>query len=182
MDSKNANHIGPESPVSRINLALILGVSQETISRLLRDGVFKQSIGKKYKLGEAVQAYNEYIAGGREVGNKAQDERRKLLIAQTEKINLEISEKRNELISFDHATQTLTEAMVIVSSQLEGLPGRVASKVLNIDNAAVARQIILKEIRRIRESAGRKLKELAGSYESGEHNDSTADKISQSMG
>lgn len=141
----------------------LLGMSTTQFYRHVQYGNFKKIKKGRYNAAQCVQAYIEYLNNGKATGDIA-EERKQLVVAQRQKIQLEMEEKRRELVPLVDVHQCFNEAMVIVSSQLDGLPGRQAGELAGIDDPAVIRKTLFEETRRIRDATADKLETFAGGY------------------
>src|SRR5687768_3645400 len=77
-------------------------------------------------------------------------ETKRLRAAQADLAELEAAERRGDLMPYDDVKRWASEATVIFTSQLEGLPGRMANTLAGMDDAAQIRQALHDEVRRIR--------------------------------
>src|SRR5512143_4238743 len=90
----------------------------------------------------------------------------RLRLAQAEVAELEAAAKRGELRPLADYQRATTEAMVILATQLDGVPGRLASQLSTMDDAGEIRQVLMDEARRIRSAIADRLRDwalLAGS-------------------
>lgn len=136
-------------------LAEVLGISKVRVHQLARDERFEKTKRGQYDLASCVQAYIKYV--------KAEDSnsRTRLYRAQAEKHELDVAEKKSELASVSDLLTALMEIFSIVSTQLDGMSGRLASELAGISDARLIRQRLLDESRRIRTAAADQIKQLA---------------------
>jgi len=157
--------------VKREELARILGLSPTMINRLVKDGMPKISHGR-YNLAAAVQWYIQTWrdrAEGGGVGN-LWDEKKKQVIAQTQRTELENAKLREEMIPAVMVAHTLNEVAVIVSTQLDGLGGRVSSQVAALTDPGEVQAVIFDEARAIRRAIAGSIKSYATLPDDGPHN------------
>jgi len=143
-----------------------LGISQAHFHKLKSAGVFHSVATGKYDLKAAIKAWAQYHADGRS-GSDMVEEKKALVIAQRKQIELNMRERQRELIPAADAQQIFNEVMVLVGSQLDGLPGRVAGEVAGLDDPAAVRALLFDETRRIRHAAAVKLEEFADNQNGG---------------
>lgn len=91
---------------------------------------------------------------------KAADEVTRLTSARADLAELEAAEKRGELLAYEDVLRWANGVTVAVASQLEGLPGRMASTLAGMTDAAEVRQALLDEVRRIRSALAAAIRAL----------------------
>jgi len=121
----------------------------------------------RYNLKAAIAAWAQYHADGKSGSNMA-EEKRLLVIAQRKKIEQETRERSRELVPLADAQTAFSAAMVMIGSQLDGLPGRVAGEVAGLTEPAAVRSLLFEETRRIRDAAATKLETWASDSNGGE--------------
>jgi len=77
--------------------------------------------------------------------------------AQAFLAELDARERIGQLAPTEDYQIAINEAMVILASQFDGLPGRTASQLATMTDAAEIRRFLLNEIRRIRAAAADRL-------------------------
>lgn len=145
---------------TRKALVALLGISASHFNTLRQAGVFVAVTNGRYNLKDAISAWAQYHADGKSGSNMA-EEKRLLVIAQRKKIEQEIKERSRELVPLSEAQLAFNEAMVLIGSQLDGLPGRVAGELAGVTEPAEVRGLLFEETRRIRHAAATKLEDWA---------------------
>lgn len=148
--------------VNAEGLADFLNLSTAMIYKLSKQGMPRLKRGK-YDIKECARWYIESFRGKLEGGETSdvQDERRRLLAQQRRKATIEADLLEGQQIPIDKAAADITKIAGITASQLEALPGRLAYEVVNIQDPGEARQILLKECRKIREQIANAIREYA---------------------
>lgn len=110
---------------------------------------------------------------------KPGSERDRLAKEQADKIAIENAQSRKELIQAQHVEDSVAEALANLTTQLDGLPGRMATPLSSIEDPALVRSKLQDEVRRIRftyaESLA-KLGELPGDLAAGKRDRKTPAK------
>ena len=154
----------PLRTVTRKEVLAVLGISDGMLAHLFKEGVFpneaKTGVRNRYDLPMLVQAFVKYHAEGQSRSDMA-EEKRLLVIAQRKRLELEEKERTGGLVPRDDAQKAFNETMVLVATQLDGLPGRVAGELAGITEPAEVRALLLDETRRIRDAAAAKLRDWA---------------------
>lgn len=169
--------------VKREELARILGLSDTMINRLNKDGMPKVSHGS-YDLATCVQWYIQTWrdrAEGSHVGN-LWDEKKKQVIAQTERTELENAKLRGELIPRDVVNKTLNDVAVIISTQLDGLGARTSGIVAEMNDPGLIQGVLFDEARSIRAAIARSISDYAAMPDNGEDNTATTKTIRRRVG
>ncbi|SFA91753.1 hypothetical protein SAMN05216312_102228 [Cohnella sp. OV330] len=133
-----------ETEIQSQELAAIVGKSTRWIRQLTTEGVLKQSSRGKYILGEALQAYIEHAAGGKEdskrprfIDEKTEHERIKKEMAQ-----LELEEKRKNL----HTTADVLDAwgalMINFRERVIGLPPKMSGQLSYLTDEKEIRRLL----------------------------------------
>ena len=81
---------------------------------------------------------------------KPGSERERLAKEQADKIAIENAQSRKELIKAQHVEDSIAEALANLTTQLDGLPGRMATPLSSIEDPALLRSKLQDEVRRIR--------------------------------
>ena len=145
---------------SRKALIHLLGISEAHFHKLKAAGVFQSLDRGVYDLKGAVAAWARYHADGRS-GSDMVEEKRRLIIAQRKQIELRTRTEERELVPVADVQATFNAVMVLVGSQLDGLPGRAAGEVAGLEDPAAVRALLFDETRRIRDAAAHKLETWA---------------------
>jgi len=148
---------------SRKALIHLLGLSEAHFHKLKAAGVFHALDRGVYDLKAAIAAWAKYHADGRS-GSDMAEEKRLLIIAQRKQIEQRTRVEQRELVPLAEAQSTFNAAMVLVGSQLDGLPGRVAGEVAGLEDPAAVRALLFDETRRIRDAAAAKLTDWAAGH------------------
>jgi len=74
----------------------------------------------------------------------------------------EYDKESGQLVDLESVRQDQAAVMTMISSELDGLGGRLANNLASVTNAATIQSLIFKETRRIRATAAAKLKEMMG--------------------
>lgn len=162
--------------VSQTEFAEIIGKSSEWVRQLAKQGLPSERTNGRGKgvMIDTAAAINWLISRERtkqipdDEDSSLDSETRRLRAAQADLAELDLSERRGELAPVEDYLIASQEAMVIVASQMDGLPGRVASQLAGITDAAEIRQLLLDETRRIRAAAAARLESWADMVASGE--------------
>lgn len=85
--------------------------------------------------------------------------------AQAEIAQLKLRQDRGDTRLLSDYQIATTEAMVILASQLDGLPSRMASQLSTMNDSAEIRSVLLVETRRIRSACADRLADWAGMAE-----------------
>lgn len=91
---------------------------------------------------------------------KPGSERDRLAKEQADKIAIENAQSRKELIKAQHVEDSIAEALANLATQLDGLPGRMATTLSSIEDPALVRSKLQDEVRRIRVTYAQFLAEL----------------------
>ncbi len=164
-------------------LARILGLSTSMIHALVKEGLPKVSHGT-FDTAVAVQWYiqtwRDRAEGGRE-GN-LWDEKKKQIIAQTKKTELENAKLREEHLEVTAVSHVLNEVAVIVSTQLDGLGARTSGILAGISEPAKIQSILFDETRTIRAAIARSIEDFAAIADDGEDSPPPAKKKRRTVG
>jgi len=131
--------------------AKALKVTPQRISQLVRLGMPTSSV----RAAKAWLAKNVQRRTGA-VGNATQ----LLRAAQASLAELQVAQRRGELMPFVDVQRFASEAVVAVTTQLEGLPGRLAGTLAGMTDPAKIGILLRDEIRRIRAGMAQALRNL----------------------
>jgi hypothetical protein len=145
---------------SRKALLFLTGLSESNFHKMRAAGVFQALDRGVYDLREALAAWLKYHLDGAAPGDLT-EERRRLTVAQRQKIELDMQERSRELVPLADAQQAFNAAMVLIGAPLDGPPGRVAGEIAGLDDPAACRALLFEETRRIRDAAAAKLHDWA---------------------
>ncbi|MCC3379913.1 hypothetical protein ACFQ5D_09155 [Paenibacillus farraposensis] len=128
-------------------LAAIVGKSDRWIRQLTTENVLQQCSRGKYNLSEAVQAYIEYVSGGKEeerkprlIDYKTQHEKTK-----AEKASLELEQMKGNLHAALDVERLLSDLILTTKSRLLGVSSRIATE-CEQESAEVVESVVRREI------------------------------------
>lgn len=99
-----------------------------------------------YDLQGFVRSYCDYLrADDRSASSK---ERTRLLTAQAEKVELEVDEKKGELVSAEHVAREQFNLSRILRNNLQSMPDRIAALVAAESDAKAVHKLIAAEVDR----------------------------------
>ena len=132
-------------------LCALLGVSHPTVSGLKREGVLTPLDGPRghWDLIECVSAY---VAHQREL-TKGRSSREAKTVEETRKLRLLNAETERRLIDIGDASALFAEYCSAVRAGVTALPGRLASQVSGMSNAAEIRSLIHAEVTELLDAA-----------------------------
>jgi hypothetical protein len=136
-------------------LAKELGISRAMLYKLIARGMPVDSI-------EAAKEWRRINLEPKREPGAVTSEVARLKSAQAEAAELDVAQKLGKVIPLEDVRIAISEAMVIVGSQLDGLGGRCAAQLAVMTDAAEIRRFLLNETRRIRAAAADRLKGLGG--------------------
>lgn len=136
--------------VSTSELAVIVGKTPQWISQLTREGVLRKVEGArgKYVLSDAVRAYCDHVAGGKEKDNRPRfiDEKTEHERVKKEIALLELDEKRNNLHTTSEVLDTWGELLVAFRERLSGLPPKLAKQLIYMSDEKEIRRVLEERI------------------------------------
>ena len=143
------NHKADLSKLSMHQLSLITGLAYQTVKRRLSglDPVDKDGRTLFFSAPAAL----------RTIYGKPLSERERLDKARADQTEFALAAARGEFIPATDVALTFNEAMQIIASTMDAVPGRLAQQVAGMDSAAEIRQLLLSEIRRGRQQAADRL-------------------------
>jgi phage terminase Nu1 subunit (DNA packaging protein) len=141
-------------------LAHRLGITRQRVDQLVKtEGMPKIGRGKF-----DFAACRDWYEGFKNIGRPDKssfDERKRLVIAQAEKTELETAKLRGELIASEEVAQLLYELSVIFLSQHDSLGPRLANHLSGISNPGEIQVEIKKETDAIRDTVAGQLQAIA---------------------
>ena len=170
--------------------AAIIGRSQQYVSRLIADGMpagqpKAKGIARQIDTAEAI----DWLIARRTAEIKTPDEGETLNAANLRKARADAdmaevraSEAANEVIPLAAAEALIERVMVLVSSQLDGMAGRLAAPLAAETDAAACRQTIFDECRRIRGAMAAEFEARAAVAEGEGRDPATAAEVSGPVG
>lgn len=153
-------HILDTDKISRKQLIELTGMSATHFHKLKNQGIFVSVERGYYNLKDCINNWCQYHADGRS-GSDMAKEKEKLIVAQRKQIELRMKTEQSELVPLSEAQNAFDGAMVLISTQLDGLPGRVAGEVAGLSDPAEVRGLLFNETRRIRATAADELQSWA---------------------
>lgn len=141
-------------------LAQLLELDRRTVTGRLRNvspvsqrTLKSGSVERRYRLKDALPYLADpksepYTNGERSL----EAERKRLIREQADRESLDNERKRGELIPADQVELVFTATIALVVNRLEGVAGRLANELVNIQNPAVIREKLLIEHRAIRKA------------------------------
>lgn len=143
---------------TRAGIAEVFGVSQQRISHLVNMGM-PQEVNGNFDVRSCVRFWSERIrTKNKAEGSTARDE---LVNAQKERIQLEISKTRGEVIPRVLVEQTLNAVGALVSTQLDGMGARLAGEFADCDDPQVIQARLFSEAREVRLSIANRMEAYA---------------------
>ena len=135
--------------VNAEQLGILLGITARSVQIFAKNGMPKVGRGK-YDVAECIQ----YYIGEKEqkAGTELNDQRLLLYQAQTEKLNLEMEQKRRELLEASEVAHVLNELSVTFCSQVDSIGARLAQELVGWTDPAEIKERIDDESRQVRES------------------------------
>lgn len=147
---------------NRTQAAKVIGITPQHFGRLKTSGLFHTNPdGKTYSIPAVVTAWVDYQSSGKTDASTG-EEKRKLIIAQRKKIELETREREKELLERSLVGRTFNEAMALIGAQLDAIPGRSAAELAALEDPAEVYDWLFKETRRVRQAAADALVAYAG--------------------
>jgi len=145
--------------LSQKGFAALCDVSPQTVSNWCEAGMPHEGGGghgetRKINVRKALP----WVVANRT--EKPGSERERLAKEQADKIAIENAQSRKELIKADHVQDSISEALANLTTQLDGLPGRMATPLASIEDPALMRSKLQDEVRRIRVTYAQFLAEL----------------------
>ena len=129
--------------------AKLCGVTAQTVTNWCQDGMPHKGGGATgVKLQIDIREAVPWVVRNRT--EKPGSERDRLAKEQADKFAIDNAIKRGELVRAQQVEDVLAAALATLASQLDGLPGRMATPLASIDDPATVRANLLDEIRRIR--------------------------------
>ena len=166
---------------SRKALLHLFEISETHFQKLKAAGVFTALDRGTYDLKEAIAGWLAYNCAG-SVNTDLTEERRLLTIAQRRRLELELEERKRELVPLADVGQTFNATMVLIGAQLDGLAGRMAGELAGISDPAEVRALLFDECRRIRHAAADKLEDWAAGAQRGSPAETTTPEDTRSVG
>ena len=149
---------------SRKACIFLLGISDAYFAKLKSDGVFQSLERGVYHLPTVVRDWVTFkISGTSPESESLADEKRRLVVAQRMQIEQRLQIENAQQLPRADVIAAFSQAMHLISSQLDGLAGRVSAEVAGIDDPAEVRALLFSETRRIRDGAAAQLQDFISS-------------------
>ncbi|WP_217562763.1 hypothetical protein [Paenibacillus sp. GbtcB18] len=134
-----------EKEIITSELSAIIGKTPQWVRQLTRDGVLKQSGRGKYVLGEAVQAYCEHAAGGREDDKRPRfiDEKTEHERIKKEKAALELAEMQGDLHRSEDVEAVMNDMLGAFRQRIRAIPMRLAPELVGVEDLNVIKARII---------------------------------------
>lgn len=138
-----------DKEISTSELAVIVGKTSSWIRQLTRDKALIQVGRGKYLLADAVQAYIDHAAGGKEVDNRPnlRDEQAELTRIKKEDAMLDLAVKRGELHRAEDVRAVVTDMLLNFRSRMMALPTKIGPKVAYLKEIPAINAVLEEEIR-----------------------------------
>ena len=157
--------------IGQTDLATLTGFTVRRLQQLKSEGL--PVVGKgRYNLAAAFQ----WFINRHSKGAEKQGQRERLLTAQATAAEIKNDEKLKQLIPVDIVSSTLNQVGVIIATQLEAMPPRLANELTNQSDPDYVKKIIDEETRTIRETIARLFDDVASGCGGGVDNPPAADK------
>ena len=158
------------------DLANLFGLTRQRINQLTAEGLPKAGRGR-YLLKESVTWWVDYWKNKNSRADQSLDNhKRRLLIAQAKRAEIDNEQKLKELIPVDIVSNVLNQVGVIVASQLDAIAPRLSNELTNQDDPAYVKETIESETRQIRISIANLFDDIGINQNSGDDSKTTADK------
>lgn len=159
-------------------LGKLFNLTERRIQQLAKEGVLPKAERGKYDLIECTRAYIKYLQD-RAFGKDAaptdyHSEKARDVKYQADLREMELAERRGQLIPLDAVTEEILEVSSIFASQIESISGRLANDLARCDDPAVVHETLFSEMRRIRVATAERLQRHARDLQD------TADSIKDS--
>ncbi len=169
--------------VSRVELAMLYGVTTRLISHWTKQGMPKAA-RDKYDLGACVR-WREGFWKERASVNHARDDsdeakRKKRLEADI--LEIELSTKRGEMISITEVRAALFQTVAIMNTRIEGLPARLAMTATDITDHDEMRALLNSEAREIQQTISDALSDFSRAGNGGGAGEAGPDRVGGNLG
>lgn len=147
--------ITPETEVSTVELACVLGITGRRIRQLAEDGQLEKVEQGRFNLSSSVQRYISEVAKGSKSADDVKMEKARqqsevtLKAAKAEIARLEMKELQGKMHRSEDVEAMTTDLIYAIRGALMALPGRLAVEVAATQTAAEAAEIVRKEIHKI---------------------------------
>jgi phage terminase Nu1 subunit (DNA packaging protein) len=150
--------------VSAVGLAAIFNVTEQSVHLWVRVyGMPKLGRGR-FRLVDCVRWRIEKIAGLANGEASLEDERRKLVIAQRHRAEIENRNLMAELLPVEDVSRLFNDLLTIFDAALDDLPASIAQQVAAADEPAAVQTVIDAATTATRRAAAAAVADLAHSY------------------
>jgi hypothetical protein len=156
-------------------------ISEGQFDRLCSAKVFVRNRKNAYDLPTSIKNFVAYHAAGQSSGTVA-EEKRLLTIAQRKRIEQETAFRAGDLVDRGDVERLFLATVTALAAQLDGLAGRLAHELSACTDPAIARAVLLREHRRVRESYAKSLGAFVDAAASRTPADTTTTTDGDSMG
>jgi hypothetical protein len=149
------------------DLADVFDMTPQSVSRMAKDQIIKKNGRGKYDLASCAKQYIQYLrktkikSDAEEAAPDYHKEKARDTKLQADLREIELEEKRGNLIPVEAYTDEILEIAQIFASGIESLSGRLASDCHRAESAAEVQTLILEETRRIRIATAERLQRHA---------------------
>ena len=149
------------SHVSTAQIAKALNLSTRRVSQLVEQGVLPKAGRGQFELGPVMAAYIRYMQTAFERRELLTDDgesadvrrqRARLLKAQADDAEIELSKKRGELLPLDVFEQEMGNMISTMRQNVLNLPGRLAPRLVGETSQGKIREVVRGEVYRALES------------------------------
>lgn len=171
--------------VSGDHLAEIFDVTPRRIQQLTNQGIVIKVSRGKYDQDESTTNYIRFwrnIADGKGYDDNKGTSKAQFEKARAKKATIEADVAEQSVLPVVDVQIVLNETMVLIATQMDGLPGRLCSELAAMDNAAEIRIKLLDEMRKIRTAAASRLASMGTVGTSGTNFDATPEPDNGPMG
>lgn len=126
-----------------------LNLTPRRIQQLSQQGVVKKSGRGRYDLKASVQGYTRFLSDQVDrTGSSEELARERLLTARAERQKKEVALARvlETVISVEDHERMLTDAFELVRARLRHLPGKVAPRMVGLEEARDAQAVLVREV------------------------------------
>ncbi len=138
----------PGSVITTSELGRVVGKTKQWINQLTRDGVLKQVDRGKYNLAESIQAYAEYISGGKEEDNKPRyiDHKTEHERIKSEKAALELAQIRGEMHAAADVEEVMNNMLTAFRQKILSIPTKLAPQLTGMDDVNTIKSRLTKDL------------------------------------
>jgi phage terminase Nu1 subunit (DNA packaging protein) len=154
-------------------LAKLFEVSERRVQQLAKEAIIPKPERGQYDLANSIRAYIRYLRTrleGRQLGvdDNSPDlraERKRLLKAQADKLEMEQQELRRELLPHTLVQELLEDLAILFAANLDAWPGRLAHDLAGLKQPVEVKNKLYSESRQLRSELAIKLKAWAKLYD-----------------